>query len=341
MNAKERKISNLIISLKQLKGVGNKTIIKILVDYKDLIVNTPDYDMEFLKKLNLKTINNGLEKTNLIWSEIQQKSDDIIEFVDDNNIKIIHPYMKEYPQRLLANKNFPPILYGKGDISLLNEQKIVAIIGTREPSEFGSKMGLRLSEILSKDDYVIVSGLAVGCDTIAHQGALNETGKTIAVLPTPIDAPVYPKDNQKLADTIAEKGGLLLSEYAPKSLLKGRELVNNLVARDEWQAGLSDGVIVIETSINGGSNHAIKHAINTNTPVGIFDYSNRLGKVFYEDERYGGNVNYLQNKQAHAIFFPETIEQFKSIMKSYNDNLKTIKFNLLEKDKELIQPKLF
>lgn len=132
-----------------------------------------------------------------------------------------------------------------------NAEKAVAIIGTREPTDFGKRMGTRLAEVLAADEYVIVSGLALGCDTVGHEGALLAEGKTIAVLPTPIDAPVYPSQNQGLADRIVGGGGALVSEYAPGVMLHDKQLVSNLVARDEWQPGLSDGVIAIETSVAG------------------------------------------------------------------------------------------
>ena len=146
--------------------------------------------------------------------------------------------------------------------------------------------------------------------------ALLAEGKTIAVLPTPIDAPVYPSQNQGLADRIVGGGGALVSEYAPGAMLHDKQLVSNLVARDEWQPGLSDGVIAIETSVAGGTNHAMKHAQGTNTPIAVFDYSSRMGEDFYADERFGGNVKYLKDG-AFPIFEASTIEDFKIAMESY------------------------
>lgn len=321
MNYEEEKIANLILSLKKLKGVGNKTILKLLVDKKKNLESTTNYSENFLSSLGINAITKGIENTLTSWGNIQKESVSILELAFKQDIKVLHPYMKEYPKRLLVNTNFPSLLFCKGNIEILNASKIVAIIGTRKPTEYGSKLGLQLSSLLVKDDYVIVSGLAVGSDTIGHLGAIQNNGSTIAVLPTPIDAPVYPRENQKLADEILEKKGLLISEYAPGTQLKGRELINNLVARDEWQVGLSDGVIVIETSLSGGSNHAINHAIRTNTPLGIFDYSSRLKEDFFNEKMYEGNVKYIKELKAAPIFHKDTVKEFKQSMSIYKEKL--------------------
>ncbi|WEV61257.1 DNA-processing protein DprA [Streptococcaceae bacterium ESL0729] len=337
MKYDDEQIAQLILSLQLLKGVGNKTIVKMLKEKKQEILATKNFDQNFLDSLKIRAITSGLEKTLRSWSNLKLEAANIIELAFKEGIAILHPFMADYPQRLLTNDNFPPVLFCKGDVSLLNSQKMVAIIGTRKPTELGEKLGFRLSTILSQDGYTIVSGLAVGCDTLGHEGAVVNNGKTIAVLPTPIDAPVYPKDNQKLANEILDKGGLLLSEYPPGKKLQGRELISNLVARDEWQAGLSDGVIAIETSVSGGTNHAIKHAISTKTPLAVFDYSPKLNQEFFTNPRFGGNLKYLTEGTAQGIFFPESIEEFKESMNEYNKyvNLKGNDFIHLKKEESL------
>lgn len=343
MKYEDEQIANLILSLKKLKGIGNKTIQKMLKTNKKELETTTNYTETFLRSLKNNSIIKGLDNSTVSWATLQKNAAESLEIAFKENILVLHPYMKEYPQRLLVNESFPPLLFCKGDIKILNSSKIVAIIGTREPTEFGSKMGLRLSSLLAENGYVVVSGLAVGCDTIGHLGALEATGKTVAVLPTPIDASVYPKNNQNLADEIVEKGGLLISEYEPGKKMQGRELVANLVARDEWQSGLSDGVIAIETSLKGGSNHAIKHAIRTKTPLALFDYSSRLGEEFFKNDRYSGNVKYIKTGEAIPIFLPETIEIFRKSMDEYYSNLtfKNWIFKKREKQQEAKQIKLF
>lgn len=174
--------------------------------------------------------------------------------------------------------------------------------------------------MLAENGYTVVSGLAVGCDTLGHEGALDVDGTTVAVLPTPIGAPVYPRQNQDLAARIVDAGGALVSEYGPDVQLSNRQLVSNLVARDEWQPALSDGVAAIETSVGGGTRHAVEHALKTGVPLAVFDYreNERLRPVFETDPWFGGNMKYLTIEYgAFPIFGPETIEPFKDAMDAY------------------------
>ena len=324
----DRCVNTFILTLMELPGVGARTVQKILEDKRLIVESTEVLDGEFALALNVGAVNKALaydpidspdanaERADAIWMEAEGVADMIVERANDCGASILNPYMSAYPRRLLLNKRYPPILFCRGDAAVLNAEKAVAIIGTREPTDFGKRMGTRLAEVLAADEYVIVSGLALGCDTVGHEGALLAEGKTIAVLPTPIDAPVYPSQNQGLADRIVGGGGALVSEYAPGVMLHDKQLLSNLVARDEWQPGLSDGVIAIETSVAGGTNHAMKHAQGTNTPIAVFDYSSRMGEDFYADERFGGNVKYLKDG-AFPIFEASTIEDFKIAMESY------------------------
>lgn len=273
-------------------------------------------DEAFARSLQNRRIGNGLQKLDTSWNQLEAMADETLELANKCDAIVLQPFSPDYPKRLLINEKYPPILFAKGDIRALNTEKAVAIIGTRNPTSFGAKMGRRLAQILAEDGYAIVSGLAIGCDSVAHEGALDVDGRTIAVLPTPIDAPIYPRQNKELAQRILDKGGVLLSEYAPGIKLHDKQLVSNLVARDEWQPGLSDGVIAIETSTTGGTNHALNHAVRTNTPIAVFDYSSRQAMRFYEDERFGGNVERLR-QGASGIFEPESIEAFKREMEEY------------------------
>ena len=320
-----------IISLLSLKGVGAKMIAAFIRDGWARIEAADKLDADFVEVLESSGMaranriakalrENGDGGANKTWEERVNEAYETLEYASEHDIHVLHPFMKSYPKRLFRNQNFPPVLYCRGNIAALNPKKAVAIIGTREPTNFGCRMGRRLSQILAKDGYVIVSGLALGCDTVGHEGALDVGGMTIAVLPTPIDAPVYPKQNQDLADRIIEGGGALVSEYAPGVRLSGRQLVNNLVARDEWQPALSDGVIAIETSVNGGTRHAVEHALKTDTPLAIFDYrsNEKLRPSFIADARFGGNMKYLTAESGvSSIYGPETIQSFIERMDAY------------------------
>lgn len=312
----DRQLQIFILTLLGIPGVASKTVLDVLRTNKARIEAADYLDEAFARSLQNRRIDNGIQKPDVSWDYLEALADETIELANKCDAVVLQPYSPAYPQRLLLDDRFPPILFAKGDIRALNTEKAVAIIGTRNPTSFGAKMGLRLAQILAEDGYAIVSGLAIGCDTVAHEGALDVDGRTIAVLPTPIDAPVYPRQNKELAQKIIDKGGVLLSEYAPGLKLHDKQLVSNLVARDEWQPGLSDGVIAIETSTTGGTNHALNHAIRTNTPIAVFDYSSREAMRFFDDERFSGNVERLR-QGANGIFEPESIEAFKREMEKY------------------------
>lgn len=208
-------------------------------------------------------------------------------------------------------------MYAKGNVDLLNYEKSVAIIGTRYPSEFGEKMGIRVSKLLAKRNYSIVSGLAKGIDTCAHKGALDVAGKTIAVLAHGLDKPVYPKENRNLAKEILNSGGLLISTYP-----NGRKLIPQfLAARDEWQSGLSDGIIVIETGIQGGTNITIGHALKQNRPVGIIDHKQFKNGELSFIKQAQGNLKYISENKAYPLYTEKSIREFENKLKESREKI--------------------
>ena len=157
------------------------------------------------------------------------------------------------------------VLYARGNTELLRLPSI-AFVGTRNPTEHGAGAGYRMVGKAARiSGRVIVSGLAVGCDTIAHRAALDENTPTVAVLPCAIDT-VRPASNRKLADNILRCGGCLISEYAPGTPTAKWMFVK----RDALIADLSGGVIVIETGSGNGSMHTVKEALKRGRPVGCY-----------------------------------------------------------------------
>lgn len=316
---RNREITVFILSLLGLKGIGTRTIIDIVSRYRESLMGTNRLDASYAESLNIGKITKALKESQFSWEELEDHAYSNLDAAENIGAYVLNPCTMMYPRRLLANKNYPPILYCLGDLSAINPEKSVAMVGTRNPTKFGARMGHRLAELLAAEEYVIISGLALGCDSIAHEGALDVEGKTVAVLPTPIGACVYPKQNQGLAERILESGGALVTEYPPNMKMNDRQLITNLVTRDEWQPGLADGLIVFETSIDGGARHAMKHALNTKTPIAVFDYSTRQDIDFEGNKRFEGNVAYLKSDKASRIFEPQTIEDFKKRMDAYRD----------------------
>ena len=189
----------------------------------------------------------------------------------------------------------------------------VAVIGTREPTHNGIKAGEFFAGEFAKKGYNIVSGLAIGCDTTGHKGALEVNGVTTAFLANGLDwESIYPKENLKLAQDIVRNGGLLLSEY-PIGQSCGRY---GLVARDRLQAGLSKATIVVQTGEKGGTMHAVNATIASNKPLFVVEYKHPSD---YNHEKVQGNVYLQQNKGAFPLRSSE-IENAVSIIEGESDN---------------------
>jgi DNA processing protein len=152
-----------------------------------------------------------------------------------------------YPPRLLQTADPPLLLYAEGNAERLLQPSI-AIVGSRNPTPQGEENARAFAAALSGEGLVVVSGLALGIDAAAHEGALLGKAGTIAVLGTGPDLP-YPTRNRALAERILQHGGLLLSEYAPGTPV----LKANFPLRNRIIAGLTLGTLVVEAAIRSGS----------------------------------------------------------------------------------------
>ncbi len=150
----------------------------------------------------------------------------------------------DYPQILRHLADPPAILYGRGDWPA---GPSLAIVGTRQPTEFGRRFAEQLAGEVAAEGIVVVSGLARGIDAAAHRGALNAGGRTLAVLGCGIDR-IYPSENKRLYHQIIEQG-VLISEYPPGS----EPLPGHFPGRNRIISGLSKGTLVIEAARDSGS----------------------------------------------------------------------------------------
>ena len=324
---RDRKNAAFLIALLGLRGVGRKTVASLLSAERSRILASENPDADLIEILATTggsraavAILRALVNSEATWEELAYRAYDSLEVTEERGVLVLHPLMDSYPERLLRRDSFPPLLYCKGDLAALNTEKAVAIVGTRQPSEFGRRMARRLAQVLAEDGYAVVSGLALGCDAAGHEGALDVGGRTVAVLPTPPDAPTYPRQNQELAGRILESGGALISEYSPGEVPDGRQLAGNLVSRDEWQPALSDGLVAAETSADGGTRHAVEHALSSGVPVGFFDYraNEKLRGSFETDSRFAGNMLYLTSDRGISpIYGPESVDAFKLRMDGF------------------------
>lgn len=151
-----------------------------------------------------------------------------------------------YPRSLLSIADPPCLLYAKGDLRLLTRPSL-AIVGSRNATPGGLQNATRFARALAGSGFCIVSGLALGIDAAAHEGALAAAGGTVAVIGTGIDR-VYPARHQSLARRIVEHG-LIVSEFP----LGSKPLAANFPRRNRIISGLSLGVLVVEAALESGS----------------------------------------------------------------------------------------
>lgn len=178
------------------------------------------------------------------------EAEGVVEAADRIGVRIMVLWDPEYPELLRSIPDPPLVLYVKGSAGHLSAGVSVAVIGTREPSPFGAASAGKIAATLAWRGVVVVGGLALGCDTAAHEGCIDAGGATVAVLAHGPDR-VYPSQNRDLADRIVSSGGCLISEYPPGT----KPRPNFFVERDRIQSGLCAAVIVVETDVKGGTMH--------------------------------------------------------------------------------------
>ena len=183
-----------------------------------------------------------------------------IKKLQEQKVKVITILDGGYPQRLKEIYLPPIVLFYRGNLSLIN-RRAVAIVGSRDHSKYAKDCIHELIPVLVNDDIVVISGLARGVDTLAHEETLKANGSTIAVIGSGLDV-VYPLENSKLYDLIAKRG-LIISEYP----LQSRPLKFHFPYRNRIIAGLSHGVCVIEAKEKSGSLITANLALSENREV--------------------------------------------------------------------------
>jgi DNA processing protein len=211
----------------------------------------------------------------------------ILEKSEKENIRTITFKDDDYPKRLKQIYEAPPILYTKGN-GKLEYEKTLAIVGTREASDYGKKVTEEIIEGLAGLNIQVISGLAYGIDIAAHKAALKHKVSTVAVLANSLDS-VYPAMHKKYAQEILEDG-LLMSENPYGSKLAPAYFIS----RNRIIAGLSDVVLVVESAKKGGSMVTAEFANNYNRDVFAIP-----GSVY---QKFSEGPNYLVQTNKAQIF---------------------------------------
>ena len=227
----------------------------------------------------------------------------------DSDSGIVSVFDDKFPvinRRVKNNSEKPYLLFYKGNLSLLEDlNKNVAVIGLVDPTGDIEKRGSKIVEALVDNDLVIVSGLARGCDTIAHKACLAASGKTIAVLPNPINQ-VFPVENTALADRIVDNSGLLISEYytAPKSK---NDAVGRFIERDRLQAMFAKAIVLLASYRKGEGDSGSRHAMEAAAKYGIDRYVMYNPAIDENNERFGLNRDLLLSRDKASIITSKLI----------------------------------
>ena len=301
-----------ILTLTFLKGIGPKKILSIGTTINDRELHVDSYEglHEVMKGMKDKKIQNvSLDDLNAAYRDARKT----IEYSESKGIGLLGYYDEEFPQNLRNTINEegkldpPLLLWYRGDLSILSTTGL-AVIGTREPTKVGSAGGEYLAGEFAKRGLNIISGLAIGCDTCGHKGALKVGGKTTAILANGLDHDsIYPEDNQDLAEEIVNSGGLLLSEYRIGTTVNRY----NLVARDRLQAGLASATLVIQTGVKGGTMHAANATLMANKDLFVMQFKD---EVTNNHEKCLGNT-YLIKKGAKYIKGSDNIDSISENIK--------------------------
>lgn len=171
-------------------------------------------------------------------------------------IKHITLKHKDYPQSLRNIPSSPKNLYYLGNLDLVSANSILSVVGTRKPTTYGRQIITQLIPEVAKAEVVVVSGLALGVDGLAHRACLEASGKTIAVMGCGLDK-IYPTSHRELAKNILESGGLIISEYE----VGMPALPQNFIARNRIISGLSNATLIVEAAIKSGSLHTANFAL--------------------------------------------------------------------------------
>ncbi len=171
----------------------------------------------------------------------------VVEYCERVNVGIMTADSSIYPERLRGIYAKPLVLYYKGKFPNVDDNVLIACVGTRKCSKNGEQTAYQLGADLAHAGAIVVSGMALGIDSAAQRGALSAGGHTIAVLGCGIDR-VYPYQNKDLMDTIGEKG-TLLTEFAPGTEPSGK----NFPIRNRIISGLCQGTVVVEADLHSGS----------------------------------------------------------------------------------------
>lgn len=239
-----------VLAALQLRGVGPSAARRAITELAREGEGQNLWDLELSRKFSPL----DLEKA-------QDAASRLIEKCASYSISVRSMLDPDYPRRLRGISDAPPVIYVKGSCGALNVLGC-AVVGTREASEIGLKIAYKVSALCASRGISVISGLALGIDTAAHEGCLSKFGITLAIMAHGLDI-VAPTSNRKLADRIIDLGGALISEHEPGVPPRPPEFVR----RNRIQSGIALCSIIVESGEKGGSIHQARFTHVQGRPV--------------------------------------------------------------------------
>ena len=289
-----------------LKGIGRRAALKTVnkpIREEDQ-GNCPDAFISHVSQVYQASVSE--RRLRDAWAKTEEQ----LNRTDNVDIEIFSFHDQAYPDRLRTIPDPPAVLFVKGSRNGLNATRSLAIVGTRQPTSFGEKAAQTSARTAVECDFVVISGLAHGCDTYAHMGCVESNGIGVAVLAHGLDK-VYPIANRDLAVSLLDNGGCLVSEY-PAGMKPVRSA---FVERDRIQSGLSDAVFVIETDEKGGTMHTVQFAREQSRRLACIDHPPQLRL----ENKARGNQKLIDDGWAEPVSDSKSFAQFLNSLET-NDN---------------------
>ncbi len=279
-----------LMRLIQIFGAANPDIHKLIEYYGDAHRLCEKIDLgecEYPDK-------NLIAKAKYITADKMQK---VIEQCEKRGVNIVSLYDNEYPAILKEIYNPPVLLFYKGTLDCLNNRCITAV-GSRDITPYISKLSYRISTDLSKNGITLISGMALGVDSVVHNACVNQGNPTVGVLGCGIFYD-YPRGSSFLRNDIIKNGGLILSELLPSV----SPSPDYFVARNRIMAGLSGGTVVFQAGMKSGSLITAEYALQEGRDVFCVPPPDMF------DERYSGVVDFIRDG-AIPVFNHDDILKF-------------------------------
>ena len=312
------------LSLTLIDGIGD-------VNAKNLLAYCGSakavFDQKKCHLVKIPGIGEHLARTITQSKSVLNRAEEEMKFIQKYKIEPLFFTDEKYPTRLKYCSDGPIMLYYKGNADL-NKEKIIGVVGTRKPSDYGKEKTIELIEDLRNTNAIILSGLAYGVDICAHKSALDVGLETVGVIAHGLDR-IYPQLHEKIAKKMINNGGLLtdfMSGTNPDAV--------NFPKRNRIVAGLCDALVVVESKRQGGS--LITATIANSYNKDVFAFPGRAGDQLAE----GGNGLIKKNRATlieNAADLLYCMQWEEAETKTKKNNQIPLLLNLSDEEKQLVK----